>query len=344
MHPRARKGLLWLHTWAGLVVGAVIVCSGVTGALLVLRPRLERTLNAQVWVVAPRETRLPLDQLIASAQRHHPAAVFESVRWFGDPTMPVLVYFKDERFVHVDPYSGEVLGVRRRYGDGFGWLAGLHKYLHLPHHIGEPITGVAAGVFTIVILSGVVLWWPATKRALVAGLTLNRRLKARAWQLNLHKTFGAYVAAVVLFSAATGCVIDFEFLLGGSFKPKPPADAGAAFVGFEALAQQWRQIDPGAHEVMISAPAKGMVSSYAIKGDAPHPHARSYVWFRSDTGAPFGERAYATAPFGYRLHYWLMSLHLALLGGPVWATLLFLGAAAVPLLGYTGLMSYLGRK
>lgn len=344
MTPRTRKLLLWLHTWTGLVVGGIVTCSAVTGALLVLRPRLERALDPDVWVVRARERRVPLDEIVANAEKANPGGVFESLRFFGDPTLPVLVYFEDERFVHVDPYTGAVLGIRRRYGDGFGWLAGLHKYLHLPHKIGEPITGVAAGVFSFVALTGAVLWWPSTRRALLAGLTLQRRLTGRAWQLNLHRTIGAYVAVILFFSAATGCLIDFELLRGAAPRPAPPADPGASFVGFEALAARWREVAPDAREVLIAAPARGMVSTYAIAADAPHPNARSYLWFHRGTGTVLGERPHAAAPLGYRLHYWLVSLHLALVGGSVWATLLFLGAASVPLLGYTGLSSYLARK
>lgn len=53
------------------------------------------------------------------------------------------------------------------------------------------------GVAVRLTLTGVVPWWPAARRALKAGLTLNPKLSGRRGNLNLHKTIGFYVSLVL---------------------------------------------------------------------------------------------------------------------------------------------------
>lgn len=343
MKPALRKPLLWFHTWAGLVLGGFLVVTALTGSMLVFRPALERRVDARRFVVEPGAAWLLLDEIVARARVAHPASKVESVRFFGDPTMPVMVYFVNEEYVHVHPATGEVLGVRSRYGEGYGWITGLHKYFHLPHKLGEKLTGVFALAFAGIIATGAVLWWPATWRALRAGLTVNRKLRGRPWNLGLHKAAGAYAMVVLSFSAVTGAIIAFEPFQGTVSPPPRPVADGRDFAGFEPVAREVRRLMPGATEYFIGFPAKGIVNTYAIAADAPHPNARSYAWFHPVTIELLGRRPHAEAPFGYRLHYWLLSLHTAVAGGPAVKVLLLLGALSVPLLVYTGLASYLGR-
>lgn len=92
-----------------------------------------------------------------------------------------------------------------------GWVEGMHKFFQLEPSIGEPITGYTALVFGFIIVSGIVLWWPATRRALKAGLTINQKLSGRPWNLSLHKAIGIYAALVLLLSVVTGVPISLDW-------------------------------------------------------------------------------------------------------------------------------------
>lgn len=353
MKSALRKSVLTLHTWTGLVAGIVLLTVALSGALLVFRPLLERQFDAARFVVPAGMTRLPIDDLVARAQAAHPEGAVESVRYYGDPTMPLLVLFSTKEYVHLNPYTGAVLGVRKRYGEGFGWIEGLHKYLTLEPSTGEIVNGTFAFVIAGMVIAGVVLWWPATRRALVAGLTLNRRLSGRAWNLSLHRVLGAYAALILLFSALTGipialdstrAVLNALTFSSRQVPPPPGPTTDAAFVGFEPLARRIEALMPHARETYISRPKRGLVSSYAIAADAPHPNARSYVWFTPEAGEIIRYAPYAQAPRGYRLYFWLLSLHTTMAGGWPMRLLLLFGTLSVPVLTYTGVMSYVRRK
>ena len=353
MKPVVRKIFLQVHLWTGLTIGLVLAALAFSGAMLAWRPQLDPRVNPHLMVVPPGGLRLAPDDLVARARSAHPVGEVESVRYYGEATAPFLAYFSTKDFVHLNPYTGEVLGVRKRYGDFFGWFEGFHKFLQLDPGRGEPITGSIAMVFGGTILTGLVLWWPATRRALKAGLTLNPKLAGRPWYLNLHKTAGAYAAVVVFISVLTGVPIAFDWakdalypLTASKKEDLPPVApaAGKMFAGFTAVGQKLALIFPAAKETYIAQPKNGVVSSYVLAADASHPYARSYAWFNPADAAVLQFTPYAQASRGYRLYFWMMAFHTGMIGGWGVQVLQFLGALAVPLLAYTGATSFLKRK
>ena len=352
MKPSVRKPLLALHLWIGLIAGLVLVVVALSGTVLIFRTALERKMDPGRFIVTPGTQRVSLDQMAATARAAHPAAELESARFFGDPTMPAMFMFTNKEYVHIDPYTGKVLGIRQRYGEGFGWVEGIHKYLTLEPTLGEDVNGSFAIVFVMLFATGLILWWPATRKALKAGLTLNWKLKGRPWHLNLHKTFGFYVSLILLFSALSGIPIALEStrvvidtLTGSKHEVVPKASGKPGFVGFQALADKIAVLMPNANEVYIPAPkTAGLVPAYAISADAPHPNARSYVWFDGATGQQLKFTPFAEATLGFRVYYWMLSLHTAVAGGWVVQLILLFGTLSVPLLFITGTSSYFKRK
>ena len=353
MKPALRKPLLALHLWTGIVAGLILVVVALSGCVLIFRAQFERRLDPQRFIVKGDGPRHSLDQLALAATAAHPAGTLESVRLFGDSTMPVMYLFSNKEYVHVDPHTGAILGTRQRYGEGFGWVEGIHKYLTLEPSLGENVNGSLAFVFAFLFGTGVILWIPATRRALVAGLTLNRKLKGRPWNLNLHKVIGAYAALILAFSALSGipialestrAVIDF---VTGSRKLGPvarPAAGSTGFVGFQAVADRIESLMPGATETYIALPKNGVVSSYAIAAQAPHPSARSYVFLDAATGKVLRFTPFEKAPIGFRAYYWLLALHTAVAGGILVKLLLLFATLSVPVLYFTGVASYVKRR
>lgn len=348
-----RKAFFQLHLWAGLTIGLVLVVLAVSGAMLAWRPQLDPKVEPSLKSVQPGPSRLAPEELIARARAFYPSGSVESVRLFGDPTAPFLVYFTTKDYVHMNPYTGEVLGVRKRYGDFFGFFEGIHKFLQIDPSIGEPITGSTALIFGGVILTGLALWWPATRKALKAGLTLNRKLKGRPWNLNLHKVIGIYAAGVVFVSVVTGVPIALDWVknllypLTASVKvvpPKAPVGAEAKFVGVNAIARSIETVAPATREIYIALPRRGNVSTYYVAQSANHPNARSYLWFNPADGKLLRYIPYEKASRGFRLYYWMLSFHTGMIGGWPVQLLLFLGALSVPFLFYTGTASFLKRK
>lgn len=343
-----RKAALQVHLWAGLIIGLVLAVQGISGAILAWRAPLDRVVNRQLYVVAPGGPRLSYEELAARARAARPGAELEHLRASAEADAPVMLGFTDDIYVHLNPYDGTVLGFRPRFGDALGWVEGLHKYLRLRPALGEPIVGTVALGFIFVILTGVVVWWPATQRALRAGISLNWKLSGRPWNLSLHKTVGIYVTLVVLVSAVTGAPIALKWLQRSFIARETPPTAanptGKSFAGFDVIARQLDSLMPAAHDFYIPLPKRGLVKAYAVAADAPHPNARSYVWFNGADGAVLRYTPYVAAGPGFRFYYWMLSLHTGQIGGWLAQVILSLGALSVPLLVYSGAASFLQRK
>jgi len=347
-----RRTLIQVHLWLGWTGATLLLVVALSGALLAWRPPLESQLNPHLFSVEPQGAALGPDHLVHLAQAAHPGFAVESIRYFGDPRAAFQVYFSDHDYVHLNPYTGEVLGVRPRYGSGWGWIEGLHKFLHVDQPVGEAIMGTNALVFGVIILTGLALAWPATWKALRALLRLNPRLSGRPWHLSLHKTLGVYAALVLLASATTGLPIAFDWAknvlypLTGSQRIDPPRIAHPApgFGGYTVMAAQLDRSVPQAGEHYIGAPKNGVVPTYAVGRDATHPNARSYVWLNSVSGAALKSSPYAAAGVGFRLYFWMLSFHTGEVGGWPVRLMLCSGALALPVLICTGLTSFLLRK
>jgi vanillate O-demethylase ferredoxin subunit len=215
------------------------------------------------------------------------------------------------------------------------------------------LTGSFALGYVGLILAGVALWWPTTRRALKAAFTLDRTRTGRAWNLNLHRTLGACVALVLLFNAATGVTIAFEslrdgyYFLTGSTKDIPPALPNLSpvkFVGYEPILRRIDAQLPHAREIYILPPKRGVVMAGVVAADAPHPNARSYIWFDSTSAEIVRFTPNAQVSAGFRLYSWMISLHTGVTGGLPLKLVLLFACLGVPVLAYTGIASFLRRR
>ena len=353
MKPTLRRWFLSLHLWIGLTLGLFIVSQAISGSILDWRPQIEPLISSRLLVVEPGGVRQSLDVLVARARAAHPTSELDYVRQFKDPTASVFIRFTNKDFVYLNPYTAEVLGMRNRYGHFFGWLEGFHRFLMLDQKVGQPIIGTIAGIFAVSIICGMALWWPASRKALRAGLTFNPVLTGRARSLNWHKTLGAYAGVILLFSSLSGMPQGLEWVkstiyaVTGTEKdlvPKFKKASAGEFVGMELMAKKIQALVPAAREMLIHFPMEGMVEAFAIPTDAPHPNARSMIWMNQANPAEVEFLPYDKSSLGTRLIFWALSLHMGLVGGVTVQILLFLGALSVPVLAYTGIASYLKRR
>lgn len=104
----------------------------------------------------------------------------------------------------------------------------MHRWLlGGQNSVGKLIVGVATAIFLFVILTGLILWWPKTKRILLQRL----KIKTGIWKrLNhdLHIVMGFYSAIFLFIFAFTGLAWSFEWFNEGIYKVtssplKPPS-------------------------------------------------------------------------------------------------------------------------
>jgi uncharacterized iron-regulated membrane protein len=203
-----RKAILRLHRWAGLTLGLLIAWLALTGAGMVFAPQLRSTVDHDLQVVPACAQSLPLDALIDRARAAHSGGTLRLIGIRAQKTASVLVRFANGDTVYLDPCTGRVSGQQNRNAGLFGTLEYLHRLKCFP--IGSSIVGAAALSFAVVIvIGGMVMWWPGTRGALRKSLIFSPGLRGRARLINQHRTLGIWISLLLLASALAGPIDSF---------------------------------------------------------------------------------------------------------------------------------------
>jgi uncharacterized iron-regulated membrane protein len=231
-----KRVVFWLHLVCGVVAGSVILIMSATGVLLAFEPQIveyaERHLRS-VTPPAPGAPRLTPDALLARIRETRPEARPQMVSMRAEPTSAVRVSFGRDDALHVDPYTGRVLGAGSRTHDVMHAIEDWHRWLGSRER-GRPVTGACNLAFLGLALTGVYLWWPRrwNRHALGAAVRTRLDLRGRARDWNWHTTVGFWCAPVLVILTLTGAVMSYQwasnllYTLTGNVPPPPPTGPG----------------------------------------------------------------------------------------------------------------------
>jgi vanillate O-demethylase ferredoxin subunit len=363
MKKRFFAVLTWSHRWIGMTIGLAMVYLAVTGAGQAFKEQLEPVVYASL-LTAPACDRLPLDTLLAGAKEAHATATAESIRFHPDGGETASVRFSDRQSVYVSPCSGTVTGEQQPFAGFFGTLEYIHRMMFFADFRlwSGTITLIS---FVFLVIGGIVLWWPRTLREAKRSLKIDSRLKGMAFMLNLHKTFGLYAWVVLLVVTFFGNAMAFDWVkqsvywATGSEMPMggrngPPRGGQGGDPGGESkpalsLEEIWQKAAPvldGPRDVTIRLPRRkgGEVQLTVIEASAPHPRARSELVLDGSTGEVKRYTPYTKTSLGNRVYNWGVAIHTGQAFGWIGATISFLASMAVPVLAYSGIMSWWRRR
>jgi uncharacterized iron-regulated membrane protein len=202
-----RKATFQVHLWSGLALGIYVVVLSVTGSLLVYRNELN------VLVQAPRPRfdahakRLTKDELTAAAQRAYPGYQITRV---GDrisrrnPVIEIWIEGKGPRKERLfDPYTGKDLGDAVTQGElALIWLARLHDEL-LFDRAGRYWNGALSAVMTLLVITGLVVWWPGIQRWR-RSLLIKTSSGWKRFNWDLHSALGFWLFLFMLVWGISG--------------------------------------------------------------------------------------------------------------------------------------------
>ncbi len=232
-----RANLVWLHRYIGLVMAAFLLVAGLTGALLSWFPELDSTINARLMIVTPPPGAALADPLLLrdKVQQAYPDAQANYV-----PLRPANgkahVFFLSappggaepaNNEVFVDPYSGVILGARKR-GDLSQGVVNLMPFIYRLHHtlaigtIGTWAFGIVAVLWTIDCFIGAWLTFPQRRRTLAVANPHAKSWLARWWpawkvrwnggshkrNVDLHRAGGLWPWALLFVLAWSGVALN----------------------------------------------------------------------------------------------------------------------------------------
>jgi uncharacterized iron-regulated membrane protein len=193
--------------WTGLAIGLYIVVLSLTGSVLVYRNELDRAFATRRPVYDADAKRLTTDEMRAAAKKAYPGWQITRV---GDritrrnPTIEIWAERGGEKKERLfDPYTGADLGDSVTQGEYFVlWLARLHDEL-LFDRPGRWWNGMLSLVMTVLVATGLVVWWPGSGRW-KRSLQIKRSSGWRRFNWDLHSALGFYLFLFMMMWGVSG--------------------------------------------------------------------------------------------------------------------------------------------
>lgn len=230
-----RKFFHKLHKVCGLLAGVFIFISCLTGAILVFQDEIRELTYPERYYRPAAGTRsvLPIEKLVEKVEATIPKATVGSVEISADTTRNYVMSIEGESRseTFVDPYTGNIMGqTSRKDPDFFTYTMLFHRWLMDDSRTwGKQIMGASTLLFAFILISGIVYWWPKTKRELKARLQVKTNASRKRLFTDLHASLGIYCTALLLVMALTGLTWSYPWYRQGLYAIcgiEMPADTG----------------------------------------------------------------------------------------------------------------------
>ena len=214
-----------LHLWLSVPFGLVMVITCLTGAILVFEDEVTALCNKDVATVEAKGDPLPFRTLVESVEKSLPDGVsVSSVVVSENPTDAYKINLSKPKgaALYVNQYTGEVTGEAGRL-PFFGIIFRLHRWLLDSNpgngavFWGKMIVGASTIAFVVILLTGLVIWWPRNRKMLKNRFQIAlKKGKNRFWY-DLHVAGGFYAMLLLLVMALTGLTWSFEWYRNGAY-------------------------------------------------------------------------------------------------------------------------------
>ena len=365
--------ITWLHLWLGLVSGIIVVIVSITGCLFVFQQEISNWVRHDVLFIQPPQNNpetIPLSELTEKAGEYlgsdapinyittyrRPERSWEFMSYVpGDPG--ALTYngtIKVYKSVFLNPYSGVVTGTVDYKKDFFMIVKGIHWSLFLSDRIGQPIVGWATFIFVILLITGLIMWWPKkwNKKNRQDSFTVRWKAKFKRLNYDLHNVLGFYSFIIALILALTGLVYSFQWFNKAVYATASLSTEPMTYPAFHSDTSVTASIkNPVDYAFAQTKKAYPQASRYATrpvtsKSDAisfsAYGHEGTYydantLYFDQATGKSIGQIEYKKQNAGEKIIAMNYDIHVGAIGGlpgKIIAFLVSLVCASLPITGF----------
>jgi uncharacterized iron-regulated membrane protein len=193
------------HAIAGLLVLPFLLTLALTGAVMVFYTGFQTRLGAD-----PRVAPLPMVQPVSAQALAAMADVpdgrlrtYVAPRAHDRAAWVVIEREGQTLAAAVDPYRATVLHWVDKENTPFAWAQRIHGTL-LIGDLGDRLIEIAAWATLVMLLTGLVLWWPRGGLGWRLRLWPGARRRGLAWWRSLHGSLGLCTGAVLLVFLLSG--------------------------------------------------------------------------------------------------------------------------------------------
>ena len=369
--PSVRSVLQTIHLWGGLILAIPFVLFGISGSILMLQPEVPRL--SIPFASAGGEAKSAGDILKAAEAVLPPGTRADRIqmpqRWREPAAVRFTPVDRDDRgggnyagnVVYVDAATLEILGTgtQRRPAAIFGIMRTLHATLYVRTISDRAFVGWLGIALTLLLLTGLVLWWPRKGRWRQAFLV---KRGSRGFRLHhdLHSAFGIWTLLLFLVISVSGIYLAFPRPFRAAVGLVLPI--GFNFADAENQAGPRPRTQPLTLDEAVAA-AKAVVPNiepltFQLPNRPDRPYVLNFIPSGYGQGAPpilvsvdqgSGEVAYVddfrTFNIGEKVVLWQRLLHSGLGLGILYKILVFFSGFLPLLFAITGIrMWWLKRR
>lgn len=365
-----------IHLWLSVPFGLIITLICFSGAMLVFENEVMELARHELYYVKKVETvPLPVDRLLEEVELTLPDSVFViGISVFSDPERAWQVNLSKPRraSMYVDQYTGEIKGKYERPAF-FVTMFRLHRWLLDSMKAdggvfwGKMIVGVSTLLFVVILISGIVIWWPRTRKALKNSLRISVGRGFRRFWYDLHVAGGMYALFFLLAMALTGLTWSFGWYRTGFYKvfgvevqqggthsgvtlrggrgsdqPGKNVSHSSSYVCWQQVYEQLALNNPGYKQITLSDGVANV--SFNTFGNQ---RASDRYKFNHHSGEIDEVVLYKDAEKAGKIRGWIYSVHVGSWGGMLTRLLTFIAAligATLPLTGYYLWIKRIWRK
>lgn len=211
-----------IHLWLGLASGIILFVVCLTGTIYTFSAEIKEFLAPETYSVEVPENGniLEAEKLINIVKKENEGQAATLVIP-ANPEKAYQVIMKKEgerrgTAYYIDQYSGELKGDgKNTTSEFFTSMFKLHRWLLLDMNIGRPIVGVATIIFVLILISGMVIWFPNKVKHWRQGLKIKTKSSFKRLNHDLHNALGFYAFLLMLVMALTGLTWSFEWYKDG---------------------------------------------------------------------------------------------------------------------------------
>lgn len=228
-----KKIALKLHLYLGLTSGIIVLIASLSGAFYVFNEDITAFLRKEQIFHGEQniESKKPIpllelqkkvnDQLVdlninlethsvtvpIDPHRSYQFGIFE-VNPDGWNYFDTYLIYKN---IYVNQYTGEVIKVFNIRNNPFFFTMILHRSLLLSNAVGGTIVGISTIIFVIMLITGIILWWPKNKNMRKQRFWFKWK-KVKGWRrknYDAHNILGFYASFLAIIVAITGIMYSF---------------------------------------------------------------------------------------------------------------------------------------
>ena len=335
-----RRILLWLHRWAGVLAGLIVLMIAVTGGALVFERTIQRWLRPDLYPkqATLKAERVSIQSAIQTLRAKQPQSFVQGIRLPRDEK-DALVLFTGPLAVHFDPRDGTLLGTRPRQGGWEQTMTKLHVNL-MQGPTGGTIVVIATCITLGLALTGLWLWWPLRIFGLRRGSSFRR------FNLDLHSVAGLYSSVFLLILGITGLTLRY---MHGEH-PHPPqvpfVQPNQSLLSVDEAITKAEAALPGARAAAVEMPPPQR-PVFRIQLAFPEdgsPAGRSVVFISRLDGSVLATHSSREGTLTQRYQMAQLSIHTGAIGGAGTKLIALLTCIALVLQILSGYVLWLKRK